>query len=189
MFENWYIIEDTGTCNREYTIPMIKKHYLKTLPRGTKKCYTLVVDDIVCGLAIFGRPISNTYDNSEVLELSRFYLNPEMPTNTGSWFMSKCIKQLKKYTEYKKVITYADPRRKHKGILYKASNFEFVGEQKYKGQALKFMGKLFHVRICYQRTKDGKYTKTAMLIRQGRKKGLVKNVSLPKKLVFQYNLR
>ena len=60
-------------------------------------------------------------------ELGRFALDDEHHgRNMASWFLSRCIKQLRKDTEVRALISYADSEI-HNGGLYAAVNFKYYG--------------------------------------------------------------
>jgi hypothetical protein len=105
---------------------IINQHYLKTMPRGCKYNFGLYKDDVLVGGAMFGCPVGAKVGR-DTLELKRFYLTPGCEKNTASWFLSRCIKQLK--GKANRIVTYADPKEGHTGALYKASNFIYKGKQ------------------------------------------------------------
>ena len=60
-------------------------------------------------------------------ELGRFALDDNHHgKNCGSWFLSRCMKQLCKETEVRAIISYADSDF-HNGGLYAAVNFKYYG--------------------------------------------------------------
>ena len=60
-------------------------------------------------------------------ELGRFALdNEHHGRNMASWFLSRCIKQLRKDTQVRALISYADSEI-HNGGLYAAVNFKYYG--------------------------------------------------------------
>ena len=61
------------------------------------------------------------------IELVRLCCIDDTPKNTESFFISKTLRWLKKNTEMELVLSYADPMHGHTGIVYRASNFEYVG--------------------------------------------------------------
>ena len=85
------------------------------------------------------------------------------------------------------IISYAEASR-HEGIIYKASNFEFKGKTKFKGQAIQYKGKALHLRQCYQK-RNGQYTKTAIEIQKQLKTGKAKYISTGHKNIFMYNFK
>ena len=64
-----------------------------------------------------------------LFELSRLCIHPETQSteyNITSWFVSKAIKQFRKDTEVKAIISYADSDF-HSGTIYRACNFKYAG--------------------------------------------------------------
>ncbi len=60
-------------------------------------------------------------------ELGRLAINPNYyEKNLTSWFLSRTIKQLKKDTNVKAILSYADSDL-HKGYIYQATNFKYYG--------------------------------------------------------------
>lgn len=193
MFKNFRIIK-LKDCKHTLVSNFIKKnHYSKSLNRGTKYAFCLVVGNKLRGVATFGTPVGKdcqkySKTGASVLECKRFCLASGAPKNTASWFMAKCMKELKKNKSIDSIISYADPREGHTGVMYKASNFEYLGVQNKKGQALVMKGKVIHLRAAYQKI-NGVYTKTAQDIQQGLKTGQAKWLNLPKKHIYRYGLK
>jgi len=66
-------------------------------------------------------------DQSGFFELSRLAMDDCLKEkNLTSWFLSKCIKQLRKDTNVRAIISYAD-NKYHKGYIYQATNFKYYG--------------------------------------------------------------
>ena len=64
-----------------------------------------------------------------LFELSRLCVHPDTQSeeyNITSWFVSKAIKQLRKDTKVRAIISYADCDF-HSGIIYRACNFKYYG--------------------------------------------------------------
>jgi hypothetical protein len=64
-----------------------------------------------------------------LFELSRLCIEPSTQSceyNITSWFVSRAIRQLRKDTEVKAIISYADSDY-HSGTIYRACNFKYVG--------------------------------------------------------------
>lgn len=64
----------------------------------------------------------------KVIEIRRMACLEEAPKNIESYFLSKIIWFLKKNTDIEEVISYSDQSVGHKGTIYKAANFELIGE-------------------------------------------------------------
>lgn len=95
MYQNFKIIKTNSI--RDFSLAkkfMIKKHYLKSLARGCKENFVLLVDNQIYGIAQFGCPISKLEDQ-DTIELKRFVLNKKAIKNTASWFLSQCLKKIK----------------------------------------------------------------------------------------------
>ena len=118
-----------------------KYHYLFKISRGFKSGfnYGLFNDEKLVGVCIFtGFPVPELakglfgLDRNQqkgLFELSRLCLEPktqEGEHNITSWFVSRCIKQLKKDTEVRAILSYADDDF-HKGTIYQACNFKYYG--------------------------------------------------------------
>lgn len=63
-----------------------------------------------------------------VTELHRLALHPDCPNNTGSWFISRGLDQLKEYKpKYWAVVSMADSTFGHDGTVYQAANADYYG--------------------------------------------------------------
>lgn len=175
MFPNHHIKEWLTTAEYpEAQQFILDYHYLPSLPRGTKRMYTFHWQGKLMGVATFGSPVGKGY-GSEVIELKRFVLAPGLPTNSASWFLSRCLQMLKG-GPYTHVLSYADPGMGHKGIIYKAANFQYKGVQKYRTPIFQLGDvKVYARNINNERNKE---------IKQALKAGKIKTTYLPAKHVF-----
>jgi len=82
-------------------------------------------------------------------ELRRLCCVDEAPTNTESYFIAQTLKLLKQTTDVEVVVSFADLEQGHSGVIYRASNFHYLG-QTGKGQALMVDGKKYHARSMNQ---------------------------------------
>lgn len=116
-------------------------HYLSSQSKGYKSGfnYGCFLQDKLIGVAIFTGisvpELANSicglsrHEQEGLFELSRFCLEPEAQKkehNLSSWFLSKCIKLLRKDTKVRLILSYADSSV-HKGTLYAATNFKYYG--------------------------------------------------------------
>lgn len=104
-------------------------HYSKILPKNTKYCFGLFKNDTLVGVCCFSTPSSPNYrkmlinDNGEtILELNRLALINNIK-NEASILISKSIKLLPKCI----IITYADTKHNHLGVVYQSTNFGYYG--------------------------------------------------------------
>lgn len=124
-------------------------HYLKTMPAGIMAVYGLF-DTSNIGNAVAGAVFCNERIQYEYkyLEFSRLWVSDSLGKNTESWFMSKCLKALKKkHKQYEGVVTWADGSRGHSGTVYLAANFKYDGDSR---KVKKYIGK--NKKQIYQRT-------------------------------------
>jgi hypothetical protein len=120
---------------------LLKFHYLKDISKGFKSGfnYGLFKEDELCGVIIFtGFPVPELAvgmlglerENQDGLfELSRLCLTPEVQKyehNLASYFVSRAIRQLRKDTKVRLILSYADASF-HNGTVYKACNFSYFG--------------------------------------------------------------
>jgi hypothetical protein len=104
------------------------------------------------GVCIYTRPAGPTaaqkyypQDPDKCLELRRLCLVDDTPKNAESFFVSRTLKWLRKNTNWKFVVSYADPEQGHTGVIYRAANFNYEGITA-PGSSLLVDGKSFHIR-------------------------------------------
>lgn len=117
--------------------PFVEKwHYSKSLP-GCVYYFGLYRKEELIGVAAYGKPAmryqAKCYGCD--IELRRLCLIDETPKNAESRFISLTLKYLKKEGVIA-VLSLADPEHFHQGIIYKASNFEYLGEERGGGSRL-----------------------------------------------------
>ena len=171
-------------------------HYLKTW-RSLKSRFVFELIDTetgeLIGMAVFGEPcgtnVTKKYGNS-VLELRRLWVKDGMQKNTTSWFLSRCLRYLKR-TEHIGVISYSDPNAGHIGTIYKATNFINMGKELSSNpRVVVYKGKRIHMRQFYQKSKDtGEYIKSALFYQQLVKDKKAKIKNLKKKDIFYFKLK
>ena len=128
---------------------LLRYHYLKDLSKGFKSGYNygLYKNNEFCplniggiqGVCIFtGLPVPEVAqgafglernEQEGLFELSRLCIHPDTQQkeyNITSWFVSRAIKQLRKDTKVRAIISYADSDF-HGGTIYRACNFRYCG--------------------------------------------------------------
>ena len=91
----------------------------------------------------------NPINPDKCFELRRLVCIDDTPKNAESFFIGKTIKWLKQNTNYEVIISFADKEHGHTGVIYRASNFEFIGETG-AGRVLMVDGKEYHSRSLSQ---------------------------------------
>ena len=128
---------------------LLRFHYLKDISKSFKSGYNYGLykkNDFsplniggIRGVCIFtGLPVPEIakgafglerHEQQGLFELSRLCIHPdtqEREHNITSWFVSKAIKNLRRETEVKAIISYADSDY-HSGTIYRACNFKYYG--------------------------------------------------------------
>jgi hypothetical protein len=139
------------------------------------------------GMAMEGQYKRFSDSESDVIELRRLCCIDDTPKNTESYFIGKTIRWLKKNTNIKIIVSYADSDYGHSGIIYKACNFEYLGFRK-GGKVIMWNGKRYHdksIRVKF----NGSLKKFALKLIAALKCGEAKYVSAIGKHTFIYKLR
>jgi hypothetical protein len=128
---------------------ILNYHYLKDISKGYKSGYnySLFKKNDFCSMNIggpkavvifTGLPVPEVAKGAfglernqqqGLFELSRLCVHPDTQKeeyNITSWFVSRAIKQLRKDTEVRAIISYADTDF-HTGTIYRACNFQYCG--------------------------------------------------------------
>lgn len=111
-------------------------HYSKGCHNRPSPCYGLFMDEKMVGALVFATPCSENVRSSvfgvdykrHVTELHRLFVKDVTPKNTESWFISRCLKSLKRdKPEIWAVLSFADATEGHIGTVYQATNAWFCG--------------------------------------------------------------
>lgn len=189
---NKYIVQP---CDIRQIGAFVEKwHYSKNV-NGliSDYCFRLLNENgELVGAMIYGRiamrGVWKKYVDNEnhLIELRRLVCVDDTPKNTESFFIAKTIKWLLWNTNIKKIISYADNTHGHTGIIYKASNFDFVGETM-SGKMIEYNGRKYHDKTI--RTKyNGKLKPFAVEIKEALKNGSAKYIETKTKNIFTFDL-
>ena len=114
---------------------IVEYHYAKGCANTAVAVHGLFdcIGDL-CGVAWWMPPIRAAaaaayHDPTKVLALSRLVIAPGVPKNACSFLISRSIKMIDK-NKWPCLVTYADSWQGHRGTIYKATNWEEVGETK-----------------------------------------------------------
>ena len=142
------------------------------------------------GAMIYGTPampdVSKKYcpDNPDiVLELKRLCCIDDTLKNTESYFIGNTLKWLKQNTNYRVILSFADPNEGHEGVIYKATNFIHKGMTD-SAKALFVDGKRYHQRMLTKRCPKG--DEIRQRIKDGDKN--IETKLLPPKHIYIYYL-
>lgn len=150
------------------------------------------------GAMIYGSlGMANTwkkYGDSEddVIELRRLCCIDKTPKNTESYFIGKTLRWLKKNTNYKIVVSYADSFQNHVGTIYRASNFEYGGMTS-GGKIISWAGKIYHdkaIRAYHTNTKGERIHKPfSVRLKSALESGEAQWITTPGKHIYTYKLK
>ena len=125
-----------------------KKHYANTWT-ASSDIYAIYYDSgehkffggrelKLIGVVLYGNPVGfrviksicEYLTDTDVLELKRLWIEDGYGKNIESYCIAQTLKMLKKDSpQTKVVISYADPVANHKGIIYRASNWLYQGNE------------------------------------------------------------
>lgn len=168
-------------------------HYSKSI-NGVKitQCFKVEHLGKLVGAALFGQLSTTAWKKfgqaeAEVLELRRLVLLDECGKNSESRVVGSCLQWVKvNLCDVKVVVSYADPMYGHSGVVYKATNFEFIGvTPDDRGFYDPDLDKTYHSRAMRTKYK-GEYKPFVKRLRAKLEAGLLTEVVLKGKLCYVY---
>lgn len=119
-----------------------RQHYSGTYPAARER-FGLYRGPHLVGVAVFSQPVNALTlavlpgTAAESVELGRFVLLDEVPSNGESWFLARCFELLKRAC-YTGIVSFSDPFPRqtaagttvfggHVGTIYQASNAIYLG--------------------------------------------------------------
>ena len=91
----------------------------------------------------------NPINPDKCFELRRLVCVDDTPKNTESYFIGQTFKWLKTNTNIEVIVSFADEQEGHTGVIYKATNFQYLGTTA-PGRILMVDGKKYHSRSLNQ---------------------------------------
>ena len=110
-----------------------REHYLHSLPGGTMLSFGVFAGTRLMGALTFGAGPSLVYrlvegaDPGDCVTLTRLWLSDELPGNSESRAIGIVLRSLRRHTNLKFVVSYADPSQGHLGTIYQASGWLYTG--------------------------------------------------------------
>ena len=182
-------------CDRKEIKSFIETwHYSKSI-NGLKSnyCFKLMDKETIIGAMIYGQiGMANVWkkyaaNEHDLLELRRLCCIDNTPKNTESYFIGFTLRWLKKNTDIKKVISYADSNYNHSGVIYRASNFNYLG-MTLGGRVIVYNNKQYHDKTI--RTKyNGKLKPFAAKIKSALENNLAQYIKTKGKHIYVYDLQ
>ena len=148
---------------RKFVDPFIKKYHYSKSTNGIqqKECFGLYTQGNfglpkMIGAMMYAIPSMpataskyNPINPDKCLELRRLVCIDDTPKNTESYFIGKTFKWLKSFTDMEVIVSFADQHYGHSGTIYKATNFDYLGETA-DARVLMVDGKEMHSRSLNQ---------------------------------------
>lgn len=122
----------------------------------------------------------------DLIELRRLCCIDDTPKNTESFFIGNTLRWLRRNTDIKTVISYADTTYNHSGVIYKASNFKQIGMTN-SGKVIIFDGKRYHDKTI-RTTYNGRLKPFAQKIKDALLNGQANYVKTTGKHIYIYSL-
>lgn len=133
-----------------------KFHYARSVPVSTFGYSVFNDSQEFCGVILFGRGANNNLAKSfnlhqgEVIELVRVALNGKHGITSQA--VAIALKLIKKdLPTVKLIVSYADEGHNHKGTIYQATNWIFVGDSIAESAIDPQDGKVKHTRILHSK--------------------------------------
>ena len=134
-----------------------REHYLHSMPAVVARCFAVFSADELGGAVVFtsgarlahrllagGRP-------GDVVTLARLWLSDSLPKNSESRVIGYVLRTLRREARWKLVLSYADPVAGHRGTIYRASGFVYLGQTEAESSFLLSDGCLHHPRSVFDR--------------------------------------
>ena len=169
-------------------------HYSKSINGlHSQYCFKLVnsANEII-GAAIFGTlAMANQWkrfgeSELDVIELRRLCCIDQTPKNTESFFIGQMLRWLRKNTDHKIVVSYADASFGHAGTIYKASNFKQLDFRK-GAPVIVWNGKRYHDKALRTRYK-GELKPFAKRLKEALENGEAEWIQTKGKYTYIYEL-
>lgn len=152
-------------------------HYLHSMPAASRRCYGVFHHSALVGAVVFtagarrGHNILAAARPQVVATLARLWLTDELPKNAESRVIGAVLRDLRRETDWKLLLSYADPAAGHVGTIYQAAGWLYLGHGGTEGYLELADGQVIHPRTAYKRygsTAVGHLTRTGVPARRNR---------------------
>ena len=133
--EEWHVSDISLKDAKDF---ILKNHYSRGCSNTRVYTHGLFKknQDGLYGVAMWLPPTKvaaqsvNNEEWTKVLSLTRLACSETAPKNAESFLLSQSVKMIKKEGRFVSLVTYADVRMGHTGVIYKASNWQYIGLMK-----------------------------------------------------------
>lgn len=159
--------------------------------RSASVAYNVLLGDELVAVVKFCPPIrqgiADTLEVSaeQLMELDRFCIHPARhKKNFASYTMSRVFKMLKRdFPQLSKLVSFADPRFGHEGIMYRSSNWEYHGKTSPSYYYQDKLGNEVNKKTLYTFARNRKMKEREYMVAFGYQK-----IMTPPKHKYSYNL-
>jgi len=143
---------------------MERHHYLHSMPAAARRCYGVFLDGRLLGGVVFtsgarhGHRLLTATKPQDVATLARLWLGDEVPTNSESRVLGIVLRDLRRTTDWKLLLSYADPAAGHVGTIYQATGWLYLGETAGETYVRLSDGRLHHPRSVSSRYGSNRVT-------------------------------
>ncbi len=136
---------------------MVEHHYLRSMPAAPRRCYSIFLDGALLGGVVFtsgarnGHRLLTAARPDDVATLARLWLSDDLPPNSESRVLGIVLRDLRRTTSWKLLLSYADPAAGHVGTIYQATGWIYLGETTGETYVRLADGRLHHPRSVYSR--------------------------------------
>jgi len=187
-----YIVE---LCPRSEIVNFVETHHYSKNMNGLhiSYCFKLMDGDTIIGAMVYGSlgmvGVAEKYTSnpSKILELKRLVCIDDTPKNTESYFIGWTLRWLQRNTDLEMIISYADKTFGHEGVVYKATNFECMGETS-AGRVIMWNGRRYHGKTLRNKH-NGKLKPVAIELKNALDDGSAQYVETLTKNIYIYQFK
>ena len=188
-----YIVEP---CSRSEIVDFVETHHYSKNMNGLhiSYCFKLMDGDTMIGAMVYGSlgmlGVAEKYNPknpSKILELKRLVCIDDTPKNTESYFIGWTLRWLQRNTDLEMIISYADKTFGHEGVVYKATNFECMGETS-TGKVIMWNGRRYHGKTLRNKH-NGKLKPVAIELKNALDDGSAQYVETLTKNIYIYRFK
>lgn len=134
-----------------------QRHYLHSMPAASRRCFGVFLDAELVGAVVFtsgprqGFRLLTAAKPQDVSVLARLWLSDSLPPNSESRVIGIVLREIRRSTRWKLILSYADPTAGHVGTIYQATGWHYLGQTEANSYVDLGDGHLHHPRSVYTR--------------------------------------
>lgn len=127
------------------------------MPAAARRCFGVYLGNELCGAVVFTSGARQAHRllaaarPQEVVTLARLWLSDTLPRNSESRVLGVVLRELRRTTPWKLILSYADPEAGHVGTIYQATGWLYLGKTAGETYVRLADGCLHHPRSVYER--------------------------------------